>query len=77
MFTVQYGWTVSPLEFPKGGNAMNTFLEELSILLNKYSRENNSDTPDFILAEYLLSCLAAFDAAVSRRTAWYGKEEGR
>ena len=23
MFTVQYGWTVSPLEFPKGGEVMS------------------------------------------------------
>lgn len=54
---------------------MNTLVEELSVLLNKHSRENDSDTPDFILAEFLMSCLAAFDAAVSRRTAWYKEEK--
>jgi hypothetical protein len=45
----------------------------LRALLNRYSAENGSDTPDFVLAEYLLGCLLAFDAAVRRREAWYGR----
>lgn len=48
------------------------FRKELEALLNCHSRENGSDTPDFILAEYLADCLAAWDRAVTRRTQWYG-----
>lgn len=47
------------------------FRKELESLLNRYSKENGSDTPDFILAEYLEGCLDAFDVAVCRRTEWY------
>jgi hypothetical protein len=35
--------------------------------INFHSAENGSNTPDFILAEYLLGCLAAFDKAVQMR----------
>ena len=44
----------------------------LTALLNSYSRENASNTPDFILAEYMLSCLRAFERASRDREAWYG-----
>lgn len=47
------------------------FRKELEILINKNSKENGSDTPDFILAEYLTQCLSAFDVAVIARTNWY------
>lgn len=49
------------------------FKKELESLINKHSMENGSDTPDFILASFLSSCLKAFDRAVVRRTKWYGK----
>lgn len=42
-------------------------LEDLSALLNKHSMENGSNTADFILAAYLLDCLAAFDKAMMAR----------
>lgn len=41
--------------------------------INEHSAENGSNTPDFILAEYLMDCLASFDKAVSRREVWYGR----
>ena len=47
--------------------------QELTTLLNRYSLENGSDTPDFILAQYLLACLAAYNTAVSQREVWYGR----
>jgi hypothetical protein len=49
------------------------FQESLRSLLNKTSQENGSNTPDFILARYLLGCLDNFNAAVSSREAWYGR----
>lgn len=39
--------------------------------------ENDSNTPDFILAEYLIDCLKSFDKAVNRREQWYGREPDR
>ncbi len=51
-----------------------TFRHLLSTLINAHSLENESDTPDFILAEYLTDCLAAFDKATERRTEWYSSE---
>lgn len=50
----------------------NVLQTELVHLLNKHSAENESSTPDFILAEYLIQCLAAFNYAVRYRATWYG-----
>ena len=50
----------------------NESLEEaIRHLINCYSVENESDTPDFILAEYLMACLKAFNDATVTRTGWY------
>lgn len=46
---------------------LSEFREELKALINTYSLENESDTPDFILAQYLVECLAAFNTAVRHR----------
>lgn len=45
---------------------------EIEAVLNKYSAENGSNTPDFILAEYLMACLKAFETASNAREQWYG-----
>lgn len=47
----------------------------LEELINEYSMENGSDTPDFILARYLKNCLENFDAAVKEREEWYGRQK--
>lgn len=47
------------------------FDAELEQLINKHSMENNSNTPDFILAEYLSLCLHAFDKATNQRIKWF------
>lgn len=52
---------------------MDTFERELEALLNRYSMENGSNTPDFILAEYLHRCLDNFNATIKRRGEWYGR----
>lgn len=49
---------------------------EITSVLNRYSAENGSNTPDFILARYLLACLAAFDAATDQRRVWYYGDAG-
>jgi len=52
---------------------MSTFKKELEELINKHSKENGCDTPDFILANFLNASLDAFDAAVKHRSEWYGE----
>ena len=47
------------------------FRSDLESLINRHSKENGSNTPDFILAEYLVSCLLAFDTAAHKRDQWY------
>ncbi len=41
--------------------------------INSHNAEKGSDTPDFVLSEFLIGSLAAFDQAMSRRNGWYGK----
>jgi len=50
---------------------MNGLRLDLADLLNRHSAENESDTPDFLLARFLERCLQAFDEAVSARSRWY------
>jgi hypothetical protein len=52
---------------------MSKFREDLEVLINQNSMENGSNTPDFILADYLQECLTAFDRATKRRSEWYQK----
>ena len=51
-----------------------SFETELQALLNTHSMENESNTPDFILAEYMLRCLDIFNVIVNSREKWYGRE---
>jgi hypothetical protein len=50
-----------------------TFQKQLEELINKNCIENGSDTPDFLLAEYLGDCLAAYNKTVKAREKWYGR----
>ena len=57
-----------------GDKVERDFEQELCMLLNKHSAENTSNTPDFILAQYLVACLAAYETAVQQRETWYGRD---
>lgn len=48
--------------------------DELAEIINRHSAENGSDTPDFILAEYLTGCLAMYDRALAAREHWYERK---
>lgn len=52
---------------------MTDFETELTSLINRYSKENGSDTPDFILADYLEVCLENFNRTIRSRETWYGR----
>ncbi len=49
------------------------FNEELRGLINRACKENDSDTPDFILAKYMCNALNNFNEAVKERELWYGR----
>ena len=51
---------------------MEGLKKELEKVLNIACAENGSNTPDFILAKYILTCLYAFDGATRERDKWYG-----
>ena len=48
--------------------------DEIRRTLNVASRENESGTPDHILACYLMDSLLAFERATRDRDAWWGHE---
>jgi hypothetical protein len=54
-----------------------SFRDDLTKLINRHSKENGSDTPDFILAGYIESCLATYDATVVARDQWLGRPVGK
>lgn len=54
--------------------SISRFREELETLINRECMENGSNTPDFILARYLMDCLLTFEVAVNSRDKYYGKE---
>lgn len=57
--------------------AQMTLQEKLASLLNSESREQDSNTPDFLLAEFMMNCLDAFELASNKREVWYGVELGK
>ena len=69
-------YLIGPMEKTKAKDAgrgwRDNLRPELEKLINSTNREAESNTPDFILAEYLEGCLQAFDIAVGERDKWYG-----
>lgn len=61
-----------PADEPKE-QIMPEFRDELRSLINRHSKENESNTPDFILATFLAETLELFDATVRRRESWHGR----
>ena len=53
------------------GYPMDEFQIDLEALINKHGLEDGSNTPDFILAEFLVNCLQAFNLACEHRRKWY------
>jgi len=62
-------------------NATNTqepeFMQikrEFAVVINRHSLEKRSNTPDFILAEYLMDCLDTYKKIHDANEKWYGKK---
>lgn len=51
----------------------STLAGDIAAAINRHSAERGSNTPDFLLAEFLTSVLAAWDVAVTARETWYGR----
>ena len=49
---------------------METFKKELEVLINRCNIENESDTPDYIIAEYLTNLLKIFNNTTKKRDKW-------
>ena len=52
---------------------VDSLRQEIASALNRHCCENESNTPDFLLAEFLLGCLRAWDDATRKRERWYGR----
>lgn len=47
------------------------FMEEVRSAINRYSMEQGSSTPDFLLAEYLLGCLSIYEHTIQKRDNYF------
>lgn len=48
------------------------FLADIETVINRYSKENDSNTPDFLLAAYIKDCLDIWARYTQLRDRWYG-----
>ena len=53
---------------------MSKLEKDIQHAINCCCAENDSNTPDWILAQYLIGALAAFNTAVQQRESWYGRD---
>ena len=53
---------------------MSEFEKKLAALLNEYSAEKGSDSPDYVLAMYLADCLKAWNRATIARDKWFARK---
>lgn len=54
------------------GAERSSFERDLTALLNQHSIENESNTADFVLAEYLRGALDLWNRTCAAREHWYG-----
>lgn len=48
------------------------FRKDLTALINKYGLENACDTPDYILADFLINVYDTYCLHITRRDEWFG-----
>ncbi len=53
----------------------SAFIKEVAAVINRLSVENRSNTPDFVLAEYLLGCLTVYENTVAKTDKWKTREQ--
>ena len=47
------------------------FVRDIAAVCNRYSIENNSNTPDFMLAAFMTGCLNVYENTVNDRKNWF------
>lgn len=62
----------APEECINDNDNEGTFRKELEVLLNRYSIDNDLNTPDFILADYIMMCLHNYKQINNERDVWFG-----
>lgn len=65
--------TYMPAELDGYLKPAGTFRDDLASTINRWSIENDSDTPDFMLADYVITSLQALAQAIDTREQWYGR----
>lgn len=50
----------------------SAFSQELAALMNKYSGESISNTPDFLMRDFVCRAMQAANELISARDNWYG-----
>jgi hypothetical protein len=50
------------------------FRLDLCRIINRHSLDCRSNTPDFILADYLVDCLLSYEKIHEKNEKWYGKK---
>lgn len=48
------------------------FRRELAQVINRHGLDNRYQTPDFVLAFFIESCLEAFGHGTVKRDSWFG-----
>lgn len=52
---------------------MTIFEKDLAALINKHGLDRDTDTSDFILAQFLNNCLSAWNVSTNARDVWRGR----
>jgi len=50
------------------------FVDDLALVINKHSAEQDSNTPDFILAAFAANVIVAYGNALKERKRWYAED---
>ena len=53
---------------------LEAFKKDIAYVINKHSMECDSNTPDYVLADFLYRCLSAFHKGTNNRTEFYNVE---
>lgn len=53
------------------------FLRDLIAVIDKHGKEKESNTPDYVLAEYLDACLKNFNETIVESRKWHESQSRR
>lgn len=63
---------LEPPPYVDNTEKLEAFERDLTALINRYSLENGSNTPDFLLARHMIAALIQYDSTVNARCSWWG-----